>query len=280
MVRHLIGNSAARERAGSYRRPSNRSSSAASTRWRAACPSSDARGFRHRAQGALRLHFAGRSAARAAGAGVALGSAPEPYMIAAAVRSGRPAGPQQVLPHRRRHYPGADGLPCAANLRVHPKLRARNAVERVDPDGAVLCFHRRHSDDRRHRLLDAVRDAPLLRLRRALALLLRHGLGSALLGGRQLRRRVRPVRPDPAAVGHALHLARRPAGRRAGRAVRRHLHVRIRQPPRAHGGQAGAGNPRRHPDHRLRHLRAGHLRAVPARCAAATSTSTFRRAAC
>ena len=55
------------------------------------------------------------------------------------------------------------------------------------------------------------------------------------------------------------------AGRRADRPDVGRLHVRIRLAARALGRQAGARTARRHPDHRLRHLRAGHARAVPAR---------------
>ena len=64
--------------------------------------------------------------------GVALGSAPEPYVIAAAYD-------QADLQDRSKLYITGIAIGLAllgflyANWRVHPKLRARNAVEKRRP---------------------------------------------------------------------------------------------------------------------------------------------------
>ncbi len=69
--------------------------------------------------------------------GVALGSAPEPYIIAAAYD-------QADLQGRSKFYLTVVAITLGlmgflwANLRVHPKLRARNAVEKVILTGLVL----------------------------------------------------------------------------------------------------------------------------------------------
>ena len=90
--------------------------------------------------------------------GIALGSAPEPYMIAAAYD-------QADLQNRGKLYIAVAAIGLAllgflyANWRVHPKLRARNSVEKRRPCRTDPLVHGRHPDDRRHRLLDAVRDA-------------------------------------------------------------------------------------------------------------------------
>ena len=98
--------------------------------------------------------------------GVALGSAPEPYVITAAYD-------QADLQNRGKLYIACVaiglallGLPLR-DSRVHPQLRARNVVERV-----VLCrthpvVDGRDPDDGRHHLLDAVRDHPPWQLSQA-----------------------------------------------------------------------------------------------------------------
>ena len=94
--------------------------------------------------------------------GIALGSAPEPYVIAAAYD-------QADLQNRGKLYITCAAIGLAllgflyANWRVHPKLRARNGVEKRRPCRTDPLVHGGHPDDRRHHLLDAVREHPLLR---------------------------------------------------------------------------------------------------------------------
>ena len=81
---------------------------------------------------------------------------------------------------------------------------------------------RRHPDDRRHRALDAVREPSTSSRASPVGLLLRHGLGSALLG-----RRPAPAAREgqfglhAAAVGHALHLRSSPCWSRCRSACSR-----------------------------------------------------------
>ena len=169
--------------------------------------------------------------------GVALGSAPEPFVITAAYDQVEYERWSRLLNTGRRRRARAPrpavracAHPPAASRPQHGRTggarRARAVIDGRDPD------HRRHHP------VDAVRDHPLLLLRLAARLFPRHRLGPPLLRRGQLGRRRGAVRASAAAVGHALHLHRRAAGRGARRALQRDLHVGVRQPPRAHGGKA------------------------------------------
>ncbi len=77
----------------------------------------------------------------------------------------------------------------------------------------------------------------------------------------EFRRRLRPRHPA-AALGNALHFADRAAGCGADRALRRDLPVGICRSQGARRGQAAARSAGRHPDHRLRPLRAADGRSA------------------
>ena len=173
------------------------------------------------------------------------------------------AGPARL----DRRHPGAAAGDRRRRLRRQPGAAARAGPQQrrtADAVGTARRLDHRHRHDHRHRAVDAVPDDQLLRAACRRRLLLRHGLGSALRRCRR-RRDGGPVRPDSAACRHALHRARGDAGRRAGRPDVGRLHGRIRLAAGSLGGQAGARAAGRHPDHRLRHLRAGDARTVPAR---------------
>ena len=165
-------------------------------------------------------------------------------------------------------------------MRINPARRARNGVERVMLVGIAAASTVAILTTAGIVLSMLFETLHFFSHVRADGLLLRHRLGPALLGGGARRWSGGPVRPAAVAVGHALHLHRRAFGCRSGRAVLGGLHVGIRQQDRAHDRQAAARDPGRHPDHRLRLLRARHLRAVRARPWRLDRASASRRRAC
>ncbi len=117
----------------------------------------------------------------------------------------------------------------------------------------------RHPDDARHRAVAASsrRCTSSRSTRRA-------SFFFGTVWNPQFRRRLRPRHPA-AALGHALCLVHRAAGRGADRPAVGDLPVGICQQARPHGRQAADRDPRRHPDHRLRALRPDHRRTDAAR---------------
>ena len=192
--------------------------------------------------------------------------APEPYVIAAAydqveLQSQRQAAIMASPPLARRCWASSTHWRVASASCARATPSRASSLAGADPASTVAIL-----TTRRHHLSMLFESIHFFRIGRPAAI-----SSSARSGIRASRRRATPARHGqfgllPLLWGTLLHLARRAARRRAGRPVLGDLHVRIRQPRLCARRQAAAGNPRRHPDHRLRLLRADHVRAVPARC--------------
>ena len=194
-----------------------------------------------------------------------MASAPRPYMLKSALIKNAAVDQGQML--RTGTVLGLAFLGFFAGLfQIRPSLRARNSVEGVMLVSSCGGIFGRHPDDGRHRAVDAVRDDPFLPTRAAA-----WTSSSAPSGIRASRLPARPAAPKASSACCRCCGARSTSpSSRCWSPCRSACFSAIYMSEYAieagaHGGQAAAGDPGRHPDHRLRLLRARHVRPVPAR---------------